>query len=64
MINIILKLIFYILILHPVYANDDLQVERDKIKSERNSLAIGWRDNLTFPLPKPGSYKQIGKATD
>jgi len=57
MINIILKFIFYILILHPVYANDDLQVERDKIKSERNSLAIGWRDNLNFQLPKPGSYK-------
>lgn len=38
------------------YAETDLKVERDKIKSERNSLAIGWRDNLGYDLPKPGSY--------
>jgi len=57
MINIFLKCIFFFAFLHPTYANNDLQTERDKIKSERNSLAVGWRDNLDFKLPKPGSYK-------
>ncbi len=57
MINIFIKYILFLTIFHAAYANNYIQAERDKIKSERNSLAIGWRDNLNFKLPKPGSYK-------
>lgn len=38
------------------YSSNTDKTERDKIKSERNSLAIGWRDNLGYELPKPGTY--------
>tara|TARA_B100001996_G_scaffold380867_1_gene369159 strand:+ start:43 stop:744 length:702 start_codon:yes stop_codon:yes gene_type:complete len=38
------------------YSSNTDKRERDKIKSERNSLAIGWRDNLGYELPKPGTY--------
>ena len=58
------KLMKYILIMFVVisftqkisYADNDIKKEREKIKNERNSLAIGWRDNLGYELPKPGSY--------
>ena len=48
------------------YSDDVIKEERDKIKIERNSLAIGWRDNLGYELPKPGSYKlyNIRKSGD
>ena len=39
------------------YSSDLIKEERDKIKSERNNLAIGWRDNLGYELPKPGTYE-------
>ena len=47
-------------------ADNNLKEERDKITKERNDLAIGWRDNLGYSLPIPGSYQlyNIGKAGD
>ena len=49
-----------------IYANNDLAEERSLIQSERNNLAIGWRDNLGYELPRPGSYKlyNVGKSAD
>ena len=46
--------------------SDYMQSERDKIKKERNSLALGWRDNLGYDLPNPGTYElyNIRKAGD
>ena len=47
-------------------ADNNLKEERDKTTKERNDLAIGWRDNLGYSLPIPGSYQlyNIGKAGD
>ncbi len=38
-------------------AESDIEKERDLIKKERTDLAIGWRDNLDYKLPKAGSYE-------
>jgi len=48
------------------FADNNLKEERDKITKERNDLAIGWRDNLGYSLPIPGSYQlyNIRKAGD
>ena len=44
----------------------ELEKERSLIKEERNNLAIGWRDNLGYDLPLPGTYDlyNIRKAGD
>ena len=39
-----------------VVASDKLEKERSLIKDERINLAIGWRDNLGYDLPLPGTY--------
>ena len=44
------------LISNSVFASNDLEQERNLIKEERNNLAIGWRDNLGYELPLPGTY--------
>lgn len=55
--NILLFFILIFLNLQNLNANEYIKEEREKIQSERNSLAIGWRDNLGYELPKPGSYE-------
>ena len=62
---IILAVYFYLNI-SSAFADNNLKEERDKITKERNDLAIGWRDNLGYSLPIPGSYQlyNIGKAGD
>ena len=39
-----------------LYADDNIAKERNMIQQERNNLAIGWRDNLGYDLPRPGTY--------
>ena len=64
--KIFLLLFIFISNLSLSFADTDIEEERDKITKERNNLAIGWRDNLGYDLPKPGTYKlyNIGKAGD
>ena len=59
-------IIIVILITNSVIASDELEKERSLIKDERNNLAIGWRDNLGYDLPLPGTYDlyNIRKAGD
>ena len=53
------KIIILILLISCNHAisDDTLKSERELIKSERTSLAIGWRDNLGYKLPKSGTYE-------
>ena len=50
-------IIIYFLTISLSFADTNIKKERDKITKERNSLAIGWRDNLGYDLPQPGTYK-------
>ena len=54
--NILQILILFFLSIPLILADSDLTKERNLIKSERNNLAIGWRDNLGYEVPKPGTY--------
>ena len=49
-----------------LYADDNIAKERNMIQQERNNLAIGWRDNLGYDLPRPGTYElyNIRKSGD
>ena len=62
----IILAVYFSLNISSVFADNNLKEERDKITKERNDLAIGWRDNLGYSLPIPGSYQlyNIGKAGD
>ena len=62
----IILAVYFSLNISSVFADYNLKEERDKITKERNDLAIGWRDNLGYSLPIPGSYQlyNIGKAGD
>ena len=62
----IILTVYFSLNASSVFADNNLKEERDKITKERNDLAIGWRDNLGYSLPIPGSYQlyNIGKAGD
>ena len=60
----IILIIYLSLNISLAFADNNLKDERDKITKERNDLAIGWRDNLGYDLPVPGTYElyNIGKA--
>ena len=62
------KLIFitFLIYCNTAVSDKDLKNERELIKSERTNLAIGWRDNLGYELPKVGSYElfKIRKSGD
>ena len=62
----IILAVYFSLNISSSFADNNLKEERDKITKERNDLAIGWRDNLGYSLPIPGSYQlyNIGKAGD
>ena len=62
----IILAVYFSLNISSALADNNLKEERDKITKERNDLAIGWRDNLGYSLPIPGSYQlyNIGKAGD
>ncbi|MBT6755546.1 MAG: SCO family protein [Gammaproteobacteria bacterium] len=62
----IILAVYFSLNMSSALADNNLKEERDKITKERNDLAIGWRDNLGYSLPIPGSYQlyNIGKAGD
>ncbi len=62
----IILAVYFSLNISSAFADNNLKEERDKITKERNDLAIGWRDNLGYSLPIPGSYQlyNIGKAGD
>ena len=63
---LIILAVYFSLNISSAFADNNLKEERDKITKERNDLAIGWRDNLGYSLPIPGSYQlyNIGKAGD
>jgi len=62
----IILAVYFSLNITLAFADNNLKEERDKTTKERNDLAIGWRDNLGYSLPIPGSYQlyNIGKAGD
>ena len=62
----IILAVYFSLNMSSALADNNLKEERDKITKERNDLAIGWRDNLGYSLPIPGSDQlyNIGKAGD
>ena len=62
----IILIIYLSLNISLAFADNNLKNERDKITKERNDLAIGWRDNLGYDLPVPGTYElyNIGKASN
>jgi len=62
----IILAVYFSLNMSSALADNNLKEERDKTTKERNDLAIGWRDNLGYSLPIPGSYQlyNIGKAGD
>ena len=62
----IILAVYFSLNISSAFADNNLKEERDKITKERNDLAIGWRDNLGYSLPIPGSYQlyNIRKAGD
>jgi cytochrome c peroxidase len=52
----IIALLITIFFSSHLFADNNLAEERSMIQNERNNLAIGWRDNLGYDLPKPGTY--------
>ena len=54
--NTLQIIILFFLSIPVILADSNLTKERNLIKSERNNLAIGWRDNLGYEVPKPGTY--------
>ena len=51
----IIALLITIFFSSHLFADNNLAEERSMIQNERNNLAIGWRDNLGYDLPKPGT---------